>query len=231
MEVIRKNYLLEKYKDILGEDLPKFDEALNEASNYSFSKLLDLDIEFNGNPTSKRNLPKFKEMLFEAAKAQPDEHAEKPHNYHKDVYKTIKFYDTYKKEVSKPNMENFKSAVYYVPDGAYKYAEEVELLDKNKLKRRLYNVGALFGAGSFYLGNKKRGIMQSVLTCLLLAAVVLACLTQIIALIAVVSVAVVLALAFRWGAEIDVCKYYINVINGQRIIDALRQYREVCKSE
>lgn len=230
MEEIRKNYLLEKYKDVLGEDLPKFEEALNGASNYAFSKLLDMDLDYNGNPTAKRHNAKFKEMLFEAAKAQPEADEEKPNNYHKDIYKTICFYEKYKKEVSKPNRENFKSAVYYVPDAAYDSVEEVELLDKSKLMK-MCSFGALFGVGSFYLGNKSRGITQVVLTCILLAAVVLACLTQITALIIAVSVAVVLALAFRWGAEIDVCKYHINVINGQRIIDALRKYREVCKSE
>lgn len=221
MESIRKNYLLEKYKDIFAEDLATFEQALDEASDHSFSRLLDIDMEVK-KPT--------KQMLLDAAKAQPDDKEETPKNYHKDIYKTICFYDKYKKEVSKPNRENFKSAVYYVPDEAYESVEKLELKDKNKMKKYSYFLG-LFGAGSFYLGNYKRGITQIIITAILLAAIIFVAVLNVLALSLAVSLAVVIALAFKWGAEIDVCNYYIDVINGKLILDTLTAYRRTCKSE
>lgn len=221
MESIRKNYLLEKYKDVFGEELETFDKALDEASDYSFSRLLDIDLEVK-KPT--------KQILLDAAKAQPDTETEQPTNYHKDIYKTICFYDKYKKEVSKPNLENFKSAVYYVPDEAYEHVESLELKDKNKMKKYSYFLG-LFGAGSFYLGNTKRAIFQLVVNVILIAAIIFVALLNVFALTLFVTIAVLLALAFRWGSEIDVCNYYVNVINGKQILDTLTAYRRSCISE
>lgn len=230
MELLRKNYLLEKYKDVVGDDMEAFEQALDEASDHAFSHILDIDTQFKGKPLTKRKKAANKAMLFAAAKAQPDSEDEAAKNYHKDIYKTICFYEKYKNEVSKPNRENFKSATYYAPDGAFEYVEELELKDKKKTML-LSGLLGIFGAGSFYLGNYKRAISQIVLTVLLIAAVVLAAFTHVAALTWAVVVAVVLCLAFRWGSEVDVCKYYINVINGQKILDALREYRDACKSE
>lgn len=221
MESIRKNYLLEKYKDVFGDELSTFEQALDEASDYAFSRLLDIDMEHK-KPS--------KQALLDAAKAQPEEQVDAPKNYHKDIYKTICFYDKYKKEISKPNLENFKSAVYYVPDEAYEHVEKLELKDKNKMKKYSYFLG-LFGAGSFYLGNYKRAIFQLVVNLILIAAIVFVALLNVLALTLFVTIAVVLALAFRWGSEIDVCNYYINVINGKQILDTLTVYRRSCISE
>lgn len=220
MESIRKNYLLEKYKDVFGDELSTFEQALEEASDHTFSRILDIDIEFK-KPT--------KQILLDATKAQPDAETETPKNYHKDIYKTICFYDKYKKEISKPNRENFKSAVYYVSDDAYDYVDNVELKDKKKMLLLCGFLG-LFGAGSFYLGNKKRAIFQIIINLLLIAAIIFVSFTHVLALTLIVAVAVVIGLAFRWGSEIDTCNYYIKVINGQKVLDALRLYSETCVS-
>lgn len=221
MEITRKNYLLEKYKDVFADDLPEFEQALEEASDYAFSRVLDIDLD-------AKKLTK--QMLLDAAKVQPEADEEAPKNYHKDVYKTISFYDKYKKEISKPNLENFKSAVYYVPDGAYEQVENLELKDKKKTML-LSGLLGLFGAGSIYLGNYKHAIFQIIVNLLLIAAIIIVSFTNVLALSLVVIVAVAIALAFRWGAEIDTCNYYISVINGQKIIDTLRKYRATCISE
>lgn len=230
MESIRKNYLLEKYKDVVGEDQEAFAQALEEASDHTFSRLIDMDTEFKGKPLTKRRKEMNKNMLFAAAKSEPDEEAETPKNYHKDIYKTICFYDKYKTEISKPNRENFKSAVYYVPDEAYEQVEKLELKDKQKLKK-LSMFGGLIGLGSFYLGNTKRGVLQIVLNVLLIAAIVVIALMNVLVLTLAVTIGVLIGLGIRWGAEIDVCNYDINVMNGQKILDELHVFRANCKSE
>lgn len=230
MEAIRKNYLLAKYAEVVGDDLPQFEQALDEASDHAFSHILDIDTQFKGKPLTKARKEANKKMLFDATKVTPDEEADKPHNYHKDIYKTICFYDKYKTEISKPNRENFKSAVYYVPDEAFDEVEKLELKDKKKMMKLSY-FGGLLGLGSFYLGSTKRGVMQIVINVLLIAAIVFVALMNVPVLTVAITLAVLLGLAFRWGAEIDVCKYYINVLNGQKILDTLREYRLTCKSE
>lgn len=221
MESIRKNYLIEKYKDVFGEDLPTFEQALEEASDYAFSSVLDVDLEHK-KPT--------KEILLDATKAQPDAETDALKNYHKDIYKTICFYDKYKKEISKPNRENFKSAVYYVPDEAYESVEQLELKDKKKTLL-LSGVLGLFGAGSFYLGKTGRGVFQIILTVILIAAIIAISFLDVLTLTLIVAAAALLALAFRWGSEYDVCKYYVDVINGQKILSTLSAYRRTCDSE
>lgn len=230
MESIRKNYLLEKYKDVVGEDIEAFDKALDEASNQSFPRILDIDTQFKGKPLTKHRKEINKNMLFAATKSEPDEDAEVPQNYHNDIYKTICFYDKYKTEISKPNAEKFKSAVYYVPDEAFDEVEKLELKDKKKMMK-LSTFGGLIGLGSFYLGNTKRGVMQIVINVLLIAAIVLIAMMNVLVLTVAVTLGVLIGLAFRWGAEIDVCNYAINVINGQKILDALTAYRADGKSE
>lgn len=230
MEQLKKEYLLKKYKDLVGDDYDLFERALDEASDHAFSQILDADTQFKGKPLTQRKKTYNKELLFAATKSKPDTEMDTPKNYHNDVQKTIEFYEKYKHHVSKPNRENFKSATYYVPDGAFEYVDQVELKDKKKTLLLSGFLG-LFGAGSFYLGNYKRGIFQVVISLMLIALIVLASLTNVLVLTMFVAVAVAIALAFRWGSEYDVCKYYIDVINGQRIIEALRSYREPCKSE
>lgn len=223
MESIRRDYLVEKYKDFLPEesDRQEFAHALDEASDHAFSHVLDIDLSHK-----KLN----KEILIAAAKAEPDVQAEIPNNYHKDIHKTISFYDKYKKEVSKPNLENFKSAVYYVPDEAYESVEKLELKDKKKTLLLSALLG-VFGAGSIYLGNYKRAAFQIVINVLLVALIVLVSFTHVLALTLVVTACVLIAIAFRWCSEVDTCMYYVNVINGQKIIDTLRDYRRNCKAE
>lgn len=310
MESIRKNYLLEKYKDVVGKEMPKFEQALEEASDHSFSDIIDIDTSFKSKPATlaygiilghfgadrfylgDRKLGFIKLaarlgvlvldilllilmlqvpgvattclfavlytimeavmlgwwiadiilcservnvinrcMLLAASKSkQDDTEADKPHNYHKDIYKTICFYDKYKTEISKPNREKFKSSVFYVPDSAYDYVEKVELKDKKKMMM-LSGFGGLLGLGSFYLGNTKRGILQIIINLVLIAAIVVIAMMNVLVLTIAITLAVLIGLGFRWGAEIDVCNYYINVINGQKILDALSTYRDCCKSE
>lgn len=230
MEAIRKNYLLAKYAEVVGDELPQFEQALDEADDHAFSHILDIDTQFKGKPLTKRRKEANRKMLFDATKTTPDEEADKPKNYHKDIYKTICFYDKYKTEISKPNVEKFKSAVYYTPDEAFEEVEKLELKDKKKMMM-LSGFGGLLGLGSFYLGNTKRGVMQVVINLILIAAIILVALMDVLVLTVAVTIAVLIGLAFRWGSEIDVCNYYINVINGQKILNTLTEYRDTCESE
>lgn len=218
MESIRKNYLIEKYKDVFGEDLPTFEQALEEAHDHAFSFLLDADINYKDVT---------KEILLNLAKIQPEDKVDGINNYHKDIYKTICFYEKYKNKVSKPNIENFKSAVYYNSDEAFEEVEKLELKDRKKMLLLSGFLGPL-GAGSFYLGRTKQTIYQVIVTMLLFAVMAFVPSIGVLTLTLIVDVAVLLALAFRWAAEVDMCKYYINVINGQKIIDTLRGYRNTC---
>ena len=166
-----------------------------------------------------------RDMLLSAAFAQPGPDTEKTRSYHIDTYKTMCFHDKFKKEIPDIDMEKFKSAEYYVDDGAFESVESLKLKSKKTALLLSIFLG-FFCAGSFYLNNYKRAILQIIINLVLTAGIVLVSLIGIPEITIILSTAIFIAILYRWGAEVDMCLYRLQVLNGKEILDTLKVYRD-----
>lgn len=166
-----------------------------------------------------------REKLLSSAFAQPGPDTETTKNYHTDTYKTICFYEKFKNEIPDLDKEKFKSAVYYVDDRAFENVETLKLKSRDTTLLLSIFLG-LFCVGSFYLGNYKRAIIQIIINVLLFIGCnfILAFVPTAGAFLFLLFVALLIFI-YRWGSEIDMCCHYVKVVNGRKILDTLREYR------